>query len=161
MDEVGFPLIRIDPLDLESMASIFATRSEVADFYALSLPLFEARLDEEPRLMAAWKRGQAEGRLALRQAQFDAATGIKKGNAAMLIWLGKQSEVLAQEERPVLQTKNVNVSVKYVAEWGATPGQMGQQMDGDEPDGVGEACGDGLGAPEDEIEDGVLEDVEW
>ena len=163
MDEVGFPLVRIDPADLEAMASIFATRQEVADFYALSLELFEARLEEEPRLMAAWTKGQAIGRLTLRQAQLDAATGNKRGNAAMLIWLGKQSAVLAQEERPVAQTKNVNVSVKYVAEWGDRPGALGEEMEANaaalEDEEVVEAR---VGATlEDELEDAVLEDVEW
>ena len=144
------------------MSSIFATQQEVADFYCLSLPLFCARLAEEPRLNAAWKKGRAEGRLALRQAQFDAALGLKKGNAAMMIWLGKQTDALAQEERPVQQTKTVNVSVRYEAEWGATPGQLGRQMDGEEEEAEGQA--EGMVAAEalvDEIEDAVLEDVEW
>jgi len=152
MDEVGFPLTQIDPQDLESMASIFATSREVADFYRISHDVFEARLLEEPRLDAAWKRGRAIGRLSLRQAQFDAAQGKVKGNAAMLIWLGKQADVLAQEERPAPQTRNLNVNVKYAAEWGAPPGTFG----GKPPVELDDALMD-----EEVLEEGELEDVAW
>ena len=150
MDEVGFPLTPIDADDLERMSAIFATKQEAADFFGVSLDIFEARLNEEMRLATAWLKGRAMGRLVLRQAQLDMAMGMRKGSAAMMIWLGKQSDVLAQEERPMAQTKNVNVSVRYLAEWGGTPRSLGQEMDGEE----GEIVDGGL-------QDAVPEDAAW
>lgn len=130
--EVGFTRKYIDPRDVEAMASVFATLAEVADFYDLTAAEVRERIQDDEELRVAWRRGRARGRLSLREKQMERAIS---GNPTMLKFLGKQSDVLAQQETPKAAQK-IDVSVRYMAEWGATPGSLGG---GEEADAEAEA----------------------
>lgn len=92
------------PIDLKllkSLAGIGCTQADAADVMGVPLRTLEDHLNRkgkdgapsEARL--AWDSGHATMRTSLRRFQFEAA---KKGNAALLIWLGKQH--LSQREDP-------------------------------------------------------------
>ncbi len=75
------PKIEIDGEQVTKLAAIGAKTTEIADF-------FECSTDTVTRRFAAeLSKGRASVRLSLRQWQLKAA---EKGNATMLIWLGKQ-----------------------------------------------------------------------
>lgn len=79
---------------VEKLGSMGCTQSEAAGFFEISLDTFKRRLKDQPGVREAWDRGKEKGRVELRQAQWDLA---KKGNVAMLIWLGKQ--LLGQKDK--------------------------------------------------------------
>jgi hypothetical protein len=84
---IGRPRILI-PLDkVEQLAKLQCTDEEIAHFFGVSLSCIEKRKREEAGFREALDRGKAEGRISLRRAQMKAAI---EGNAAILVWLGKQ-----------------------------------------------------------------------
>lgn len=124
-NKVGMPATPIDPFQLEFMASLFSSQEEMAFFFGISQQALNQRLQREP-LKSAYERGLTAARLKLRSAQFKAAT--EKLNPAMLIWLGKQKGILNQRDQPPpATTQDVNINVRYVAEWGATPASLGEK----------------------------------
>lgn len=72
---------------IRGLGQIQATTKECAAVLGVSEPTFIKFKKDNPEAAEAFECGQAEGRASLRRMQFDAA---KKGNATMLIWLGKQ-----------------------------------------------------------------------
>jgi hypothetical protein len=82
----------IDLVALEAMCSVFATDVEIASFFGVHVDTIGNLKKREPYASTIAK-GKAKGKLSLRRAQFDAAI---KGNATMLVWLGKQ--VLGQRD---------------------------------------------------------------
>jgi hypothetical protein len=125
--KVGKPAVPIDAWQVEFMASLFSTQQEMADFFGITQQSLSERLQREP-LKTAYQNGLAAGRLKLRSAQMKAAT--ENLNPAILIWLGKQKGILDQRDQPVQTTpQDVNISVRYVAEWGATPTSLGDPSD--------------------------------
>lgn len=82
------PRKSIDRALVISLASIACTTEEIARIAGVSKDTIERRCKEE------LEQGRAEAKRSLRRYQFEAA---KKGNAALLIWLGKQ--LLGQKDK--------------------------------------------------------------
>lgn len=100
---MGRPKIEIDPNQVEILASLFCSHEEIAAVIGCSQDTIERRFAD------VIKRGRDKGKSSLKKWQFDAA---KKGNTAMLIWLGKQH--LGQREPINFEMpKNTNVTLKY------------------------------------------------
>ena len=78
----------IDTSQVEQLASFGCTNKEMASFFGCSPDLLEKSYSEYIT------KGRDSGKIRLRQYQWAAA---KKGNVAMLIWLGKQ--VLGQTDK--------------------------------------------------------------
>lgn len=97
------PQIEIDALQVEKLASIGAKNNEIADFYNCSTDTIERRFAAE------LTKGRANLRLSLRRWQLKAA---EKGNAAMLIWLGKQ--LLEQSDKTEI-ISNTPIEIAYIA----------------------------------------------
>lgn len=81
------PKLDIDPKLVEKFASIGCKNTEIADYFGCDEGTIRTRFSE---ILAKGRSGMA---MSLRQWQLRAA---EKGNAAMLIWLGKQ--VLGQRD---------------------------------------------------------------
>lgn len=75
------PCKQIDPKQIEKLASILCTTSEIAAVLGCSQDTLERRFS------AVLDRGREQGRASLRRQQYKLAMG---GNATMCIWLGKQ-----------------------------------------------------------------------
>jgi hypothetical protein len=89
----GRPKIPIDYEKAEKLAQILCTQSEIAAVLGISLPT----LEHDPEFLRIHKKGMETGRASLRRVQYSAAM---KGNATMMIWLGKQ--YLNQREPTVI-----------------------------------------------------------
>ena len=79
----GRPKKELDYELIEELAKIQCTQDEIAS--CLGVNVKTLRADE--KFLDLYKKGQETGKKSLRRYQFDCA---KKGNSAMLIWLGKQ-----------------------------------------------------------------------
>lgn len=90
------PLIEIDPVIVEKMASIGCKNTEIADFFGCTDDTLYNRYSEE------LAKGRANLRMSLRQLQIKSANN---GNVAMLIWLGKQ--YLDQQDKTQLILEKV------------------------------------------------------
>jgi hypothetical protein len=75
------PEIPIDGKLVQKLAQLGCKTTEIADFIGCSVDTLDRRFADE------LAKGRASLKMSLRQWQLDAA---KKGNASMLIWLGKQ-----------------------------------------------------------------------
>lgn len=86
---MGRPRKEIDRKQAENLARIQCTRDEIADFFDVSADTIERRCAEWgfETFAAFFKTYAAEGKSSLRREQYKLAM---KGNATMLIWLGKQ-----------------------------------------------------------------------
>ena len=71
---------------IESLARIMCTDEEIASVLGCSRDIFYNE-DNAELYRQAIEKGKAEGKSSLRRQQWELA---KKGNASMLIWLGKQ-----------------------------------------------------------------------
>jgi hypothetical protein len=91
----GRPKKELDYELIEELARIQCTHEEIAS----CLKVNHKTLKADEKYLELYKRGQDEGRKSLRRYQFEAA---KKGNSAILIWLGKQ--YLGQTDK--IETKN-------------------------------------------------------
>ena len=80
----------IDGEQVRKLANYGCTNVEIANFYGCSADLIEKSYSD------FLTKGRAEMKLRLRQLQWKSA---EKGNAVMLIWLGKQ--ILGQSDIPV------------------------------------------------------------
>lgn len=88
------------------LATIHATDAEIASKLGISERTLQRRYG------ALLKSGRQEGRINLRAWQMTAA---KKGNTAMLIWLGKQ--ILSQQDAPPPKIDD-DADILYETEWG-------------------------------------------
>ena len=80
----------IDGEQVRKLANYGCTNVEIANFYGCSADLIEKSYSD------FLTKGRAEMKLRLRQLQWKSA---EKGNAVMLIWLGKQ--LLGQSDIPI------------------------------------------------------------
>ena len=86
----GRPVIEIDMVRVEALASIGATQQEIASDLGVDLRTLQRKRD----FAAVYKRGMDKGCLSLRHKQFNLA---KAGDKTMLVWLGKQ--LLGQSDK--------------------------------------------------------------
>lgn len=91
------PKLQIDPKLVQDLAALGCKTNEIAVTLGCSTDTLERRFAAE------LAKGRENLRISLRRWQLEAA---KKGNVAMLIWLGKQ--MLGQAEK-VEQTSSVTV----------------------------------------------------
>lgn len=91
--KMGRPRLDIDKTQLEALCRLRATDEEIAGFFNVSTRTIE-RLRADEEYADVFRRGLANYKISLRRSQIQAAS---KGNAAMLIWLGKQD--LGQRDR--------------------------------------------------------------
>lgn len=104
----GRPKKAIDYETVEKLAGLFCTQEEIAAFLGLDVKT----LQRDASFGAFYKKGQEKGKCSLRRYQYECA---KKGNSAMLIWLGKQ--YLGQKENIDITTQKMeddglSVSIK-------------------------------------------------
>ena len=71
---------------IENLSRIMCTDEEIASILGCSRDIFY-NVDNEELYRQAIEKGKAQGKQSLRRQQWELA---KKGNASMLIWLGKQ-----------------------------------------------------------------------
>lgn len=71
---------------IENLSRIMCTDEEIASILGCSRDIFY-NVDNEELYRQAIEKGKAQGKQSLRRQQWEIA---KKGNASMLIWLGKQ-----------------------------------------------------------------------
>lgn len=107
------PKKEIDPKLVQDLAAIGCKTTDISRIVGVSVDTLDRRFAAE------MEKGRANLRTSLRRWQLEAA---KKGNVAMLIWLGKQ--YLEQTEK-VEQVQEISAKVEqveYVASWsnGAT-----------------------------------------
>ena len=91
----GRPKKELDYELIEELAMIQCTQEEIASCLKVNV----STLKRDEKFCTIYKQGQEQGKKSLRRWQFDAA---KKGNSAILIWLGKQ--YLGQTDK--IETKN-------------------------------------------------------
>lgn len=91
------PKIEIDPKQVRDLASVGCKVNEIAILLECSPDTLERRFAGE------LKKGKETLRMSLRRWQIEAA---RKGNPALLIWLGKQ--LLGQTDK--IETKNENIN---------------------------------------------------
>jgi hypothetical protein len=89
------PLLQIDSKEVEKLASIGCSNSEIAAFFECSKDTIEGRFSAELH------KGRENGKTRLRRWQLQSA---EKGNVAMLIWLGKQ--MLGQKDKQEIDHNN-------------------------------------------------------
>ena len=78
----------LDTNQVEQLAGVGCTDTEIASFFDIPRRTLERNYDHY------MTKGRESGKIRLRQYQWSAA---KKGNVAMLIWLGKQ--ILGQSDK--------------------------------------------------------------
>lgn len=79
----GRPKKELDYELIEDLAKIQCTQEEIASCLKVNV----STLKRDEKFCTIYKNGQEQGKKSLRRYQYDCA---KKGNSAMLIWLGKQ-----------------------------------------------------------------------
>lgn len=85
----------IDPEDIERLAALACTDRDIAEFVGINEDTLRYNFKDQ------LAKGRAEVRISLRRAQIDLAL---KGNAVMLIWLGKN--ILGQTDNPITADAN-------------------------------------------------------
>lgn len=86
----GRPKKQVDQDLLYKLATIHCTMKEMVDILGVSEDTLKRNFSD------IIDKGKAEGKMRLRRKQIEVAM---KGNAVMLIWLGKQ--MLGQAETPI------------------------------------------------------------
>ncbi len=81
--------IEIDWAEFDKLCTLQATLIEIAGWFQCSPDTIERRVEEAHSIKFAdyWAQKAAGGKISLRRSQWQLA---QKGNATMLIWLGKQ-----------------------------------------------------------------------
>ncbi|NDD53269.1 hypothetical protein EBZ39_05245 [bacterium] len=104
---MGRPKKPVDPKMVQDLAAIGCKNNEIATLLDVSANTIERRF--APQL----RKGRENLKMSLRRWQLEAA---KKGNVAMLIWLGKQ--YLSQTEKVEEKiTQEVKQEIIYATEW--------------------------------------------
>ena len=83
----------LDTNQVEQLASFGCTDTEIASFFDISRTTLDRNYEQY------MTKGRESGKIRLRQMQWASA---KKGNVAMLIWLGKQ--LLGQSDKQEITT---------------------------------------------------------
>lgn len=112
------PPLEIDGVQVEKLATLGCKTTEIAHFFDCSTDTIERRFAAE------LTKGRASLRISLRRWQLDAA---RKGNATLLIWLGKQlleqiesqSVVLSEPQSAKPLDKETILSVVKIIKEGA------------------------------------------
>lgn len=91
------PLIEIDPVIVEKMASLGCKNTEIAAHFNCTDDTITNRFSAE------LAKGRANLKMSLRQLQIKSA---QNGNVAMLIWLGKQ--YLDQQDKTQLVLEKIS-----------------------------------------------------
>lgn len=96
----GRPKIQFNLEEVEKLGSIGASYEEIAGWFDCTTRTIDRRMaDSDGEFSRAYKRGSTHLKRSLRRDQIEAA---RKGNATLLIWLGKQ--LLGQSDK--IETKN-------------------------------------------------------
>ena len=106
----GRPRAKLDPAEIEKLASIGATQREIAAWFKISKPTVERHL-RNPRLREMFERGHAAFDLSIRRKQAELAMA---GNVTMLIWLGKQR--LGQRDEIAVSDESTPIPVIVMPE---------------------------------------------
>lgn len=87
--KMGRPPIEIDWRQFDSLCALQCTLTEIASFFHCSVDTIENKVKQEfgCTFSELYREKREAGRISLRRQQFKLA---EKGNATMLIWLGKQ-----------------------------------------------------------------------
>jgi hypothetical protein len=96
---------KFKPIDIsivEKLASIHCTDKEICLIVGISDQTLANREKSDPKLREAIERGRANFKVSIRRAQ---AMLALKGNATMLIWLGKQ--YLDQKDQPEIKMDDI------------------------------------------------------
>ena len=86
----------LDTKQVEQLAGYGCTDTEIASFFDISRTTLERNYEQY------MTKGRESGKIRLRQMQWASA---KKGNVAMLIWLGKQ--LLGQSDKQEITTTDL------------------------------------------------------
>lgn len=84
---MGRPAKKLDLEQAEKLAMLQCTDVEMAAYFGVHVRTIENRRKSSAAFREACERGAALGRISVRRAQIEL---MKKGSAAMAIWLGKQ-----------------------------------------------------------------------
>lgn len=103
---MGRPKIEIDGEQVFKLAQLGCRNTEIADYFGCSEQTIESRF--QPEL----DKGRAELRMSLRRWQLEAA---KKGNVAMMIWLGKQ--ILNQKDKHEMSSDEEKGFVMHIKDY--------------------------------------------
>lgn len=90
MAKMGRPEVKIGKDDFEKLCAMQCTLVEIAGFFDCSEDTIErwcAKTYKGQTFADVFKKKSAKGKISVRRKQFQVADS---GNAAMLIWLGKQ-----------------------------------------------------------------------
>ena len=105
--------IQVDWAEVEKLAAIHCTHSEIAEFTGISEDTLSRRCKEDHKMQfadyLAKKRGV--GRISLRRKQFQTAMS---GNTTMQIWLGKQWLGQAEKTESSLTVNNLHDALAAV-----------------------------------------------
>ena len=109
----GRPRKELDQQTFEKLCEIQCTLTEIAGVLRVSEDTVERWCERTYELGFAecFKKFSAAGKTSLRRHQFELA---RKGNATMLIWLGKQ--YLGQTEKPVVEEPDKEFNFNDLAE---------------------------------------------
>lgn len=98
--KLGRPKIQFNLEEVEKLGSIGASYEEIAGWFDCTTRTIDNRMaDTDGEFFRAYKRGSTDLKRSLRRDQIEAA---RKGNATLLIWLGKQ--LLGQSDK--IETKS-------------------------------------------------------
>jgi hypothetical protein len=116
IEKVGRPPFEITPERRElaiELAGIHCTNEEMAHILGCHIDTFYVKLKEDPSFSDALKKARADGKASLRRLQFKEA---EKGNAAVLIWLGKnqlgQRDKLDIESKQDINIKKIEIQIR-------------------------------------------------
>lgn len=87
--KMGRPPIQINWDEVKKLCKLQCTAEEIAGWMNISVDTLENKLrtEQQTTFSVFFKMHSAGGKVSLRRAQYSTAI---KGNAALLIWLGKQ-----------------------------------------------------------------------
>lgn len=104
--KIGRPRKEVDWDLVDSLCEIHCTKEEICSIIDMCEETLTTRCREthDCSFSSYYKKACAGGKRSLRRAQFDSAY---KGNATMLVWLGKQW--LNQRDIPVEETGDTNM----------------------------------------------------
>src|SRR5687768_14523806 len=107
----GRPRKEIDQPTFEGLCEIQCTLEEIAGVFRMSEDTVErwCKRTYELGFADTYKKFSATGKTSLRRQQFELA---KKGNATMLIWLGKQ--YLGQTDKPTADEADEQVNFEQL-----------------------------------------------
>ena len=91
------PLKEVDRKNFEKLCELQCTKEEICGFFELTDKTLESwcKRTYNVGFSEVFKQKRGNGKIALRRAQFQTA---ERGNATMLVWLGKQ--YLGQRDQP-------------------------------------------------------------